>query len=59
MPTLAERLSPNSSDAQVKAAISDSIAQLINEGTPQDQAIRIAHEQAAKATGKELGRERA
>ncbi len=59
MPTLAERLSPNSSDAQVKAAISDSIAQLMNEGRPQEQAVAIAHEQAAKATGKELGRERA
>ncbi len=59
MPTLAERLSPNSSDAQVKAAISDSIAQLINEGRSQEQAIAIATEQARKATGKELGRERA
>ena len=57
MSTMAEGLSPSSSDAQIKAAISDSIAQLINEGYPQDQAIKIAYEQAKKATGKELGAE--
>lgn len=52
MPTLAEGLSPTSSEAQIKAAISDTIAQLVNEGTPQDQAIAIAYSMAEKATGK-------
>jgi len=56
MPTLAEKLTPSSSKAQIDAAISDSIAQLMNEGRPQDQAVRIAHEMARKATGKELGK---
>ena len=54
MPTLAERLTPSSSSAQIKAAISDSIGQLMKEGREQDQAIAIAHEQARKSTGKEL-----
>jgi len=56
MPTTAEGLSPASSMAQIKAAISDTIAQLINEGMPQDQAIAIAYSQAEKATGKTLRR---
>ncbi len=56
MPTLAERLSPASSKGQISAAISDSISQLIREGKPQEQAVAIAHEQARKATGKELGK---
>ena len=56
MPTLAEKLTPSSSSGQISAAISDSIAQLIREGREQDQAIAIAHEQARKATGKELAK---
>lgn len=56
MPTLAEKLSPKSSDGQISAAISDSIATMMNEGRPQDQAVRIAHEMARKATGKPLER---
>ena len=58
MPTLAEKLSSSSSKGQITAAVSDSIAQLMNEGMPQDQAIAAAHEMAAKATGKDLGRKR-
>lgn len=54
MPTLAEKLTPNSSKGQISAAISDTISQLVREGRPQDQAIAIAHEMARKATGKEL-----
>jgi len=56
MPTLAQKLTPQSSQGQISAAISESIAQLMDEGRPQDQATRIAYEQARKATGKELGR---
>ena len=54
MPTLAEKLTPQSSKGQISAAISDSISQLVNEGRPQEQAVAIAHEQARKATGKSL-----
>ena len=56
MPTKAEGLSPSSSEEAINAAISESIATLVNEGYPQDQAVRIAYEQARKATGKNLGR---
>lgn len=55
MPTMAQNLTPDSSEAQIKAAISAAIAQLVREGTPQDQAVAIAYEQARKSTGKELG----
>ena len=58
MPTLAEKLTPKSSKGQISAAISETIAHYMDKGRPQDQAVRIAHEQAAKATGKGLGRER-
>lgn len=58
MPTMAQKLTKQSSPGAISAAISDSISQLVKEGYPQDQAIRVAHEQAAKATGKELGRKR-
>ncbi|GAH64794.1 unnamed protein product [marine sediment metagenome] len=54
MPTMAEGLTPQSSDAQIKAAISATIALLVREGREQDQAIAIAYSQARKATGKEL-----
>ena len=58
MPTLAEKLTPSSSKGQIDAAVSDTISQLMKEGRPQDQAVRIAHEMAASATGKELGEKR-
>lgn len=58
MPTLAEKLTSQSSKGQISAAISDTIAHYMRKGREQDQAIRIAHEQASKATGKELGRKR-
>jgi len=54
MPTLAEKLTHQSSQGQISAAISDSISQLVNEGMPQKQAIAVAHEMARKATGKAL-----
>ncbi len=57
MPTLAEGLSSSSPDEQIKAAISSTIQQLMEEGREQDQAIAIALDQARKATGKELARE--
>ena len=54
MPTLAEKLTSSSSDAQIKAAISNSIQELMNAGREQQQATAIAYEQARKATGKDL-----
>jgi len=53
MPTMAEKLTPQSSKGAISAAISDSISQLVNEGMPQKQAIAVAHAMAKKATGKE------
>ena len=53
MPTQAERLTPGSSEAQRKAAISATIAQLVNEGMPQDQAVAVAYSMADKAQKKE------
>lgn len=54
MPTAVDRLSKDSGDAQVKAAISDCIATEVNSGRPQDQAVAMCHEMARKKTGKEL-----
>ena len=53
-PTLAEKLTSSSSDAQIKAAISNSIQELMNAGREQQQATAIAYEQARKSTGKDL-----
>lgn len=55
MPTAADRLSKDSSDAQIKAAISDCVATEVNNGMPQDQAVAACYSMARKATGKELG----
>lgn len=54
MPTAAERLTKDSSEEQVKKAISESISMLVHEGRPQEQAIAIAYSQARKATGRSL-----
>ena len=54
MPTSAEKLTPNSGKGQIQAAISESIAMLMDEGREQSQATAIAYSQARKATGKEL-----
>ena len=54
MPTLAEKLTPQSSPGQISAAISESIRMLMDEGREQQQAVAIAYEQARKATGKVL-----
>lgn len=54
MPTMAEKLTKQSSPGAISAAISESIRQLMDEGRPQDQAIAISYAQARKATGKEL-----
>lgn len=54
MPTAVDRLTKDSGDAQVKAAVSDCIATEVNRGTPQDQAAVMCHEMARGKTGKEL-----
>lgn len=56
MPTMAEGLTPQSSDAQVTAAISDCVAQQLREhpDMKQDQAVAICYSQARTATGKGL-----
>jgi len=56
MPTSAEGLTPDTPLPQVKAAISASIAKLIDEGYEQEQAIAMAYSMARKATGRELGK---
>ncbi|MGW8177228.1 MAG: hypothetical protein ACWGQW_00305 [bacterium] len=54
MPTAVDKLDKNSSDAQVKAAVSDCIATEMNNGKAQDQAIAMCHQMARDKTGKEL-----
>ena len=54
MPTPSDSLTSDSSDEAIRQAISDTVAQLVEEGFPQDQAVAIAFEQASEATGKEL-----
>ena len=46
-----QRLSADSDDAQIKAAVSSCIATEVNRGTPQDQAIAMCHEMARNKTG--------
>lgn len=46
-----ERLSKDSADAQIKAAISSCIATEVRAGTPQDQAVAMCHEMARNKTG--------
>ena len=51
MPTAVDRLTPDSKEPQIKAAISDCIATEVNSGRDQDQAIAMCHEMARKKTG--------
>ena len=52
MPLSVQSLSPNSSPDQIKQAISDSIAQCVNEGKAQEQCVAIAYRYAEQATGR-------
>jgi len=45
------RLTKDSGDAQVQAAISDCIATEVKGGRPQDQAVAMCYEMARKQTG--------
>ncbi len=54
MPTPSEGLNSDSSEEAIRDAISETVAQLVNEGFPQDQAVAIALEQARKAVGREI-----
>ncbi len=54
MPTPAEKLGKNSGMGEIRAAISASIAKLIDEGRPQKQAAAIAYSQAEKDTARKL-----
>jgi len=54
MPTAVEHLTEDSSDAQVKAAISSCIATEIKTGRKQDQAVAMCTDMARRKTGKEL-----
>ena len=54
MPVPVEQLSPNSSMGQIRAAISESIAQMMEEGMEQMQAVAATFEMARKITGKDL-----
>jgi predicted NBD/HSP70 family sugar kinase len=51
MPLPTESLTKDSSDQEIQQAISDAIAQLVNEGRDQQQAIAIAYSTARQATG--------
>jgi len=51
MPTAVDRLSKDSSDSQVKAAISDCIATEVRGGRDQQQAIAMCHSMAREKTG--------
>ena len=46
-----EALDKNSSDAQVKAAISSCIATEVNSGREQEQAVAMCHDMARDKTG--------
>ena len=52
MPTAVDRLTPESSDAQTKAATSDCIATEVKAGHPRDQAVAMCMEMMRKKTGK-------
>jgi hypothetical protein len=56
MPTAIDKLDLSSSDAQIKAAISDCIATEVHAGRPQDQAIAMCHSMASDKTGKDLSK---
>jgi len=55
MPTAIDKLSKDSSDAQIKASISDCIATEVHNGRDQKQAIAMCYSMAREKTGKELG----
>jgi len=56
MPTAVNKLDKGSSDAQIKASISDCIATEVHAGHDQDQAIAMCYSMASKKTGKELSK---
>ena len=55
MPLVAQSLTDTSTDKEIQAAISASIAKCVEEGRPQDQCAAIAYRYAEEATGKTLG----
>ena len=54
MPTPADNLNPNSTEEEIKAAISNTIAQLIREGRDKDQAVAMAFDMVKRKTGKNM-----
>jgi hypothetical protein len=56
MPTPIDSLSPKSSDAQIRDAISACIAIETDKGHPQDQAIDMCFDMARRKTGKKISR---
>ena len=56
MPTAVDKLSKDSDESQIKAAISDCIATEVNRGTPQQQATAMCMQMAkTKVTGQSGG----
>ncbi len=49
-----KKLSPQSDDAQAKASLSECIAQEMDNGHPQDQAVAMCIAQVEKATGRSM-----
>jgi len=56
MPVATDKLSEQSSDAAIKAAISDCIQYEINHGKKPDEAKGMCYGMARDKTGKELGK---
>ena len=56
MPTAVDKLDKSSSEAQIKATISDCIATEVHAGKDQAQAVAMCHQMARDKTGKELGK---
>jgi hypothetical protein len=56
MPTAVDKLTSDSSQEQIKAAVSDCIATEVNAGREHSQAIAMCYSMASKKTGKELNK---
>lgn len=52
MPMPTESLTPDSSDDEIRAAISRTVSELVAGGMPQDQAVAVALDSARKAAGR-------
>ena len=56
MPTAVDKLTKDSKQAQIDAAISDCIATEVKAGRKQNQAVAMCYSMAREKTGKSLGK---